>query len=33
MSHSAWEDYALLDSGNRLKLEQFGPYRCVRPEE
>ncbi|MCQ3932835.1 MAG: class I SAM-dependent rRNA methyltransferase [Chloroflexi bacterium] len=33
MSQSAWEDYALLDSGNRLKLEQFGAYRCVRPED
>lgn len=33
MAQSAWEDYALLDSGNRLKLEQFGPYRCVRPED
>ncbi len=28
-----WVDYALLDSGNRLKLEQFGPYRLVRPED
>lgn len=27
-----WADYALLDSGNRLKLEQFGPYRFIRPE-
>lgn len=26
------EDYALLDSGNSLKLEQYGPYRIVRPE-
>ncbi|HHV69218.1 MAG TPA: class I SAM-dependent rRNA methyltransferase [Ochrobactrum intermedium] len=25
-------DYALLDSGNGLKLEQYGPYRIVRPE-
>lgn len=25
-------DYALLDSGNSLKLEQYGPYRIVRPE-
>lgn len=33
MSYSAWEDYALLDSGNWLKLEQFGPYHCVRPED
>ncbi|MGD8456109.1 MAG: class I SAM-dependent methyltransferase [Anaerolineales bacterium] len=27
-----WESYALLDSGKGRKLEQFGPYRLVRPE-
>ncbi len=27
-----WKDYALLDSGNGLKLEQYGAYRLVRPE-
>ena len=27
-----WSDYALLDSGNGLKLERFGPYTFVRPE-
>ena len=27
-----WADYALLDSGNGGKLEQYGPYRIVRPE-
>ena len=27
-----WNDYELLDSGNSLKLERFGPYRFVRPE-
>lgn len=27
-----WQDYSLLDSGNGQKLEQFGPYRLVRPE-
>jgi len=26
------DDYALLDSGNGLKLEQYGLYRIVRPE-
>ncbi|MDP3896838.1 MAG: class I SAM-dependent rRNA methyltransferase [Mesorhizobium sp.] len=26
------EDYALLDSGDGEKLEQYGPYRIVRPE-
>lgn len=25
-------DYALLDSGEGLKLEQYGPYRIIRPE-
>jgi 23S rRNA (cytosine1962-C5)-methyltransferase len=28
-----WTDYALLDSGNGEKLERFGRYRIVRPEE
>jgi len=27
-----WKDYELLDSGDGLKLERFGPYRFVRPE-
>ncbi|MGE3143674.1 MAG: class I SAM-dependent methyltransferase [Hyphomonadaceae bacterium] len=27
-----WRDYKLLDSGDRGKLEQVGPYRFVRPE-
>ncbi len=26
-----WQDYALLDSGNGLRLEQYGRYRLVRP--
>jgi 23S rRNA (cytosine1962-C5)-methyltransferase len=26
------EDYALIDSGDRLKLERYGAYRIVRPE-
>ena len=25
-------DYALIDSGDGEKLEQYGPYRIVRPE-
>ena len=25
-------DYALIDSGDGQKLEQYGPYRIVRPE-
>ncbi|GAB4450102.1 MAG: class I SAM-dependent rRNA methyltransferase [Anaerolineales bacterium] len=27
-----WDDYALLDSGDGLKLERFGDYVFVRPE-
>ena len=27
-----WTDYALLDSGDGLKLERFGKYIFVRPE-
>ena len=27
-----WTDYRLLDSGQGLKLEQFGNYRFIRPE-
>lgn len=26
-----WTDYELIDSGNGIKLEQFGPYIFVRP--
>lgn len=26
------DDYWLIDSGNGLKMEQYGPYRIVRPE-
>lgn len=26
------DDYALIDSGNGLKLERYGPYRIIRPE-
>ncbi len=29
---SVTADYALLDSGNGRKLEQYGPYRIDRPE-
>jgi 23S rRNA (cytosine1962-C5)-methyltransferase len=31
-SSTDWEDYELLDSGNSLKLERFGPYKFVRQE-
>lgn len=32
LTSPGWEDYRLLDSGNGRKLEQFGPYRLIRPE-
>jgi 23S rRNA (cytosine1962-C5)-methyltransferase len=32
LSTPNWKDYELLDSGNSLKLERFGPYKFVRPE-
>lgn len=32
MRTTAWDDYALLDSGDGRKLERYGPYRVVRPE-
>jgi 23S rRNA (cytosine1962-C5)-methyltransferase len=32
LSAAGWKDYELLDSGNGLKLERFGPYTFIRPE-
>lgn len=32
LESSGWQDYALLDSGDGLKLERFGKYVFVRPE-
>ena len=32
LESSRWTDYALLDSGDGLKLERFGKYIFVRPE-
>ena len=32
LESSRWADYALLDSGDGLKLERFGKYVFVRPE-
>jgi 23S rRNA (cytosine1962-C5)-methyltransferase len=29
---AGWEDYALLDSGDGLKLERYGEYTFIRPE-
>lgn len=31
LSADDWKEYALLDSGNGLRLEQYGPYRLIRP--
>lgn len=33
LENKANSDYALLDSGNGLKLERYGPLTIVRPEE
>src|SRR5262245_40742304 len=30
---TGWTDYALLDSGHGRKLERYGRYTIVRPEE
>jgi len=32
LESSRWSDYELLDSGDGLKLERFGPYTFIRPE-
>jgi len=32
LESSNWKDYELIDSGDGLKLERFGPYRFARPE-
>lgn len=32
LASTDWKEYELIDSGNGAKLEQFGPYRFVRPE-
>lgn len=32
MVGQGWADFALLDSGQGRKLEQYGPHRFVRPE-
>ncbi len=32
LESTRWQDYALLDSGDGLKLERFGRYVFVRPE-
>jgi 23S rRNA (cytosine1962-C5)-methyltransferase len=32
LESSRWSDYELLDTGDGLKLERFGPYTFIRPE-
>ncbi|MDP3674110.1 MAG: class I SAM-dependent methyltransferase [Novosphingobium sp.] len=32
LAGEGWSDYALLDSGNGLKFERYGPYSFIRPE-
>ncbi len=32
LTSPAWNEYALLDSGDGARLEQFGPYLLIRPE-
>jgi 23S rRNA (cytosine1962-C5)-methyltransferase len=32
LSTPGWDDYALLDSGDGLRLERFGKYTLVRPD-
>ena len=32
LTTSGWNEYALLDSGNQLRFEQYGPYKIVRPD-
>ena len=32
LAGQGWDDYALIDSGNGLKFERYGPYSFIRPE-
>lgn len=32
LTSSDWNEYELIDTGNREKLERFGPYFLIRPE-
>lgn len=32
LTTAGWKEYTLLDSGNSLRLEKFGPYTVVRPD-
>ncbi len=31
LTATGWQEYTLLDSGNGLRLEQYGPFRLIRP--
>lgn len=30
--NSGWKDYELLDSGDGMRFERFGPYKTIRPD-
>ena len=32
LAGEGWDDYVLLDSGNGLKFERYGPYSFIRPD-
>jgi 23S rRNA (cytosine1962-C5)-methyltransferase len=32
LSTQGWDEYELLDTGNGMRLERFGPYRISRPD-
>jgi 23S rRNA (cytosine1962-C5)-methyltransferase len=32
LSTPGWDEYELLDTGNGMRLERFGPYRISRPD-
>ncbi|HEV2339590.1 MAG TPA: class I SAM-dependent methyltransferase [Patescibacteria group bacterium] len=32
LTTSGWKDYELIDSGNEMRYERFGPYKTVRPD-
>ena len=32
LSTNGWKDYELLDSGDGMRYERFGPYKTIRPD-
>lgn len=32
LSNPGWKDYELLDSGDGMRYERFGPYKTIRPD-